>query len=87
MRAIILAASRGLPLQQPEDRQLPTSLLRFGGKRLLERHLTLLRSTGMQEIVLALGFRRQLIENDADDVARAAREILPSLQSLTGAAA
>jgi len=66
MRAIILAAGRGLRLQQPEDRQLPKSLLRFGGKSLLERHLILLRDAGVEEIVLALGFRRQLIEDELE---------------------
>ncbi len=66
MRAIILAAGRGLRLQQPEDRQLPKSLLRFGGKSLLERHLILLRNAGVEEVVLALGFRRQLIEDELE---------------------
>jgi choline kinase len=64
MRAIILAAGRGLRLQQPEDRQLPKCLLRFGGKSLLERHLILLRSAGVEEVVLALGFRRELVEEE-----------------------
>jgi choline kinase len=64
MRAIILAAGRGLRLKQPEDRQLPKCLLRFGGKSLLERHLILLRSVGIDEIVLAVGFRRELIEEE-----------------------
>ena len=64
MRAIILAAGRGLRLKQPEDRQLPKCLLRFGGKTLLERHLLLLRSAGIDEIVLALGFRRELVEEE-----------------------
>jgi choline kinase len=64
MRAIILAAGRGLRLQQPEDRQLPKCLLRFGGKSLLERHLILLRSAGVAEVVLALGFRRELVEEE-----------------------
>src|ERR1700733_470736 len=66
MRAIILAAGRGLRLQQPEHRQLPKSLLRFDGKSLLERHLILLRSAGVEEIVLALGFRRQLVEDELE---------------------
>jgi choline kinase len=66
MRAIILAAGRGLRLQQPENRQLPKSLLPFGGKSLLERHLILLRNAGVHEIVLALGFRRQLIEDELE---------------------
>jgi len=66
MRAIILAAGRGLRLKQPEDRQLPKSLLRFGGKTLLERHLILLRDAGVQEVVLALGFRRELIHDELE---------------------
>jgi choline kinase len=66
MRAIILAAGRGLRLQQPEDRQLPKSLLRFAGRSLLERHLILLRAAGVEEIVLALGFRRELIEDELE---------------------
>ena len=64
MRAIILAAGRGLRLKQPEDRQLPKCLLRFGGKTLLERHLLLLRSAGIEDIVLTLGFRRELVEEE-----------------------
>ena len=64
MRAIILAAGRGLRLQQPEDRQLPKCLLRFGGRSLLERHLRLLRSAGIEDIVLAVGFRRELVEEE-----------------------
>jgi len=62
MRAIILAAGRGLRLQQPEDQQSPKCLLEFGGKSLLERHLLLLKSAGVTEIVLALGFRHDLVE-------------------------
>ena len=64
MRAIILAAGRGLRLQQPEDRQLPKCLLRFGGRSLLERHLVLLRSAGIEDIALAVGFRRELVEEE-----------------------
>ena len=62
MRAIVLAAGRGLRLQQPEDEQLPKCLLQFGGMSLLERHLRLLRSAGVEDIVLALGFRHELVE-------------------------
>jgi len=35
MRAIILAAGRGVRLQLPEDSQLPKCLLRFDGMTLL----------------------------------------------------
>jgi len=66
MRAIILAAGRGLRLQQPEDQQLPKCLLRFGSMTLLERHLHLLRNAGIEEIVLALGFRHELVEKELD---------------------
>jgi choline kinase len=66
MRAIILAAGRGLRLQQPEDQQLPKCLLKFGGKSLLERHLLLLRRAGVNEIVLGVGFRHALIEAELD---------------------
>ena len=44
MRAIILAAGRGLRLQQADERQLPKCLLQFGGMSLLERHLRMLRT-------------------------------------------
>jgi len=61
MRAIILAAGRGLRLQLPEDQQLPKCLLRFDGMSLLERHLHLLKNAGVLEVVVAVGFRHELI--------------------------
>jgi choline kinase len=64
MRAIILAAGRGLRLVQPEDSQLPKCLLQFDGMSLLERHLRLLRSAAVDEITLALGFRHELVETE-----------------------
>jgi choline kinase len=66
MRAIILAAGRGMRLQQSADDQLPKCLLRFGGRTLLERHLRLLRSVGVEEVVLALGWRYELVEAELD---------------------
>ncbi len=66
MRAIILAAGRGLRLQQADQRQLPKCLLQFGGMSLLERHLRLLRSAGVDEIVLALGFRHERVEAEIE---------------------
>jgi len=67
MRAIILAAGRGSRLQQPGNQQvqvaaLPKCLLKFGGVSLLERHLRLLRRAGVTDVVLALGFKHDLIE-------------------------
>ena len=61
MRAIILAAGRGLRLRQADDAQLPKCLLKFGGMSLLERHLRLLRTAGVDDIVLALGYRHELV--------------------------
>jgi choline kinase len=66
MRAIILAAGRGLRLQQPEDQQLPKCLLQFGGVSLLDRHLRQLRGAGIEDVVLGLGFRHQLVEAELD---------------------
>jgi choline kinase len=66
MRAIILAAGRGMRLKQAGDQQVPKCLLRFGGMTLLERHLRLLRSAGVDEVVLALGWRHELVEAELD---------------------
>ncbi len=69
MRAIILAAGRGLRLVLPEDKQLPKCLLRFDGMSLLERHLRMLRGAAVEEVVIALGFRHELIEAELDRLA------------------
>lgn len=66
MRAILLAAGQGLRLQYPPDRQLPKCLLRIGAMTLLERHRQLLTTAGVEEIVLAVGFRRDLIEAELE---------------------
>ena len=62
MRAIILAAGRGMRLQQDDAERFPKCLLRFDGKTLLERHLRLLDAVGIDEVVLALGWQPQLVE-------------------------
>ena len=61
MRAILLAAGRGLRLQQSATERFPKCLLRFDGATLLERHLRLLRAAGVHEIVLALGFEPERV--------------------------
>jgi choline kinase len=66
MRAIILAAGRGLRMHQSEDQQLPKCLLKFGGMSLLERHLRVLRRARIDEVVLALGFKHQLVSQELD---------------------
>lgn len=69
MRAIILAAGRGIRLQLPENGQLPKCLLRFDGMTLLERHLRLLQSAGVTEVVLALGYRHELVAAELGSMA------------------
>ncbi len=66
MRAIILAAGRGIRLKQTADDQVPKCLLRFGGMTLLERHLRLLKAAGVDQVVLALGWRHELVEAELD---------------------
>src|ERR1700692_3456731 len=66
MRAIILAAGRGLRLQHADDRQLPKCLLQFGGMTLLERHLRILKSAGVEGIVLPLGYRHERVEAEIE---------------------
>ncbi len=72
MRAIILAAGLGLRLQQQQGKQFPKCLLRFDGLTLLERHLRLLDAAGVKEVVLALGFEPQLVQ---DELARLGRDL------------
>jgi choline kinase len=62
MRAIILAAGMGLRLVQPEGQQKPKCLLRFGESSLLERHLQLLKTAGVNEIVFVAGFKHEQVE-------------------------
>jgi choline kinase len=66
MRAIILAAGRGLRLQPADCRQFPKCLLQFGGMSLLERHLRMLKNAGIEEVVVAVGFRPDRIEAELD---------------------
>jgi choline kinase len=64
MRAIILAAGRGMRLREAAD--VPKCLLSFGGMTLLERHLRLLRHAGVDDVVLALGWRHELVSAELD---------------------
>jgi choline kinase len=64
MRAIILAAGRGMRLREAAD--VPKCLLSFDGMTLLERHLRLLRQVGVEEVVLALGWRHELVSAELD---------------------
>ncbi len=61
MRAIILAAGMGLRMAFEQER-IPKVMLSFGGKTLLRRHIEILRRLGVDEIVVAAGFRADSIE-------------------------
>ena len=76
MRAIILAAGRGMRLQQGSDEQVPKCLLRFDGASLLERHLRMLAAAGVDDIVLALGWQPQQIEAELARLGRTDVEIV-----------
>lgn len=76
MRAILLAAGRGLRLQQPAEAELPKCLLEFGGRTLLERHLQLLRAAGVEEVVLALGYRHEAVSAHLDTIGATPRIVL-----------
>jgi choline kinase len=57
MKAIMLAAGLGSRLYGHDDDHPHKSLLRFGGKSLIERHVEILRECGVEELVLVTGFR------------------------------
>ena len=48
---------------------VPKCLLSFDGMTLLERHLRLLRNAGVDEVVLALGWRHELVSAELDRLA------------------
>ena len=61
MHAIMLAAGRGMRLSGGSGRLPPKSLLQFGGKSLLRRHIEALRAAGIDKLTMVLGYR-------ADDI-------------------
>ena len=63
MKAIILAAGVGRRLGKDGYSQ-PKCLLRFHGKSLLERHLDYLRHVQIDEVVIAVGYQAQMIQDE-----------------------
>lgn len=53
----MLAAGLGSRLYGRDDDHPHKSLLRFGGKSLIERHVEILRACGVEELILVTGFR------------------------------
>ena len=55
----MLAASCGTRLSNGEPDFPPKVLLRFDEKWLLERHIEILRTAGLEELVLVIGYRQR----------------------------
>jgi choline kinase len=63
MKAIILAAGVGRRLGKDGQNQ-PKCLLKFNGKSLLERHLNYLHDCQIDELVIAVGYESQKIQEE-----------------------
>jgi len=72
MRAVLLAAGRGLRLG-PLGQERPKCLLPFAGRSLLARHVECLRALGVDEIVLIVGFREDEVHAELAALAGASR--------------
>jgi choline kinase len=66
VRAVMLAAGVGQRLSGGDDRHPPKSLLAFGGRTLLERHLAILRAAGVAELMLVVGYHAERIEAELE---------------------
>ena len=71
MQAIMLAAGIGSRLYGNTNTQPPKSLLQFGGKSLLHRHIEILHHLGVKGLTLVLGYRKDEILAEADRVQQA----------------
>ena len=66
-KAIILAAGIGNRLGVPWS-EAPKALLRVGGQTLLARHLAILEEAGVDEIVIGVGYRADLIAAELEAI-------------------
>jgi choline kinase len=64
MKAIMLAAGRGSRLAGDDPDHPPKSLLKFGGKTLLERHVEILKAEGVLSLALVVGYRARDIRTE-----------------------
>ena len=62
MKAIILAADRGVSLY-PYTKYIPPCLLDVGGKAILERQIDQIRYSGIDKVVVVVGFKFEKVEN------------------------
>lgn len=68
-RAIILAAGQGLRLL-PHTRQTPKCLLDLGGRTVLQNQLEVLRSAGIEEAVVVVGYHAEAVRRSVTGPAR-----------------
>jgi choline kinase len=66
MKAVMLAAGIGRRLYGDDGTEPPKSLLEFGGKTLLSRHIETLRLLGVEELVLVLGYKKDVIWSEIE---------------------
>ncbi|MBT6885111.1 MAG: phosphocholine cytidylyltransferase family protein [Rhodospirillaceae bacterium] len=69
MKALMLAAGLARRLYGDENEELPKALLRFEGQTLLERHVSILRALGVDELMLVVGHRQADLLAEAKRVA------------------
>ena len=65
MKVIMLAAGVGQRLHGDDNDHLPKALLRFGGKTLLARHMEILHGYGIEEMVIVVGYRKDMLLAEA----------------------
>lgn len=71
MKVIMLAAGVGRRLHGGDNDHLPKALLRFDGKTLLARHMEILCSHGIDEMVVVVGHRKDDLMAEAASVIEA----------------
>jgi choline kinase len=62
MKAIILAADRGVSLY-PYTKYIPPCLLDVGGKAILEHQIDHIRYSGIDKVIIVVGFKFEKVEN------------------------
>jgi choline kinase len=67
MKALMLAAGMGNRLGQVSQNR-PKSLLKFQDKSLLQKHLQILQKYGILELVIIVGYRAELIQQEISDL-------------------
>ena len=66
MKALMLAAGVGRRLFGDGNQELPKALLKFNGQTLIERHIEILISLGVDELLLVVGHRSDTLLFEAE---------------------